>query len=498
MLAAPVDDAQQVVRSLVAVQAENPSQSAWAVATRTSSPSQGDLAAALADGRVLRTHVLRSTWHYVHADDVQWLQDLTSPRVRPIFEQQLHPIADRMDALTEAVEQLLAAASDRTRNDIAGELADRGEQLTGFQLMLLLGFLELEGLVTSGAPRDGEHTYALFADRVPEPRRLDRDDALAEIARRYFTSHGPATERDLAYWATLTVTDVRRGIAGAADELASFDHDGRTFWHAPGEAPASASPAGHLLQVLDEMYRGYQDSRWVIDADAHRAARPRVGDRHGAGRGAARRGHEAHGGCEGGHVRDPAASHVAEARDRGDSGCRGAVRRVPRAGGARWTSKRCPTERGPPARSSHSPSSELLELGDQHAAFGIAHDGLAQSRRRPSVGGVAEHVGDRRRDALRARRSRNRDARPSCGDAYGVVGLIAAVVQDDERHPRGERLDDGAVAAVRDDEVDVRQHEAVRCGCHDSDIRGRAEHLGLDRRPGRDETSNRKARRAHR
>ena len=267
LLAAPVDDAQRVVRSLVAVQAENPSQSAWAVATRTSSPSQNDLAAALADGRVLRTHVLRSTWHYVHADDVQWLQDLTSPRVRPIFEQQLHPIADRMDALAETVEQLLAGASDRTRNDIAGALADRGDQLTGFQLMLLLGFLELEGLVTSGAPRDGEHTYALFADRVPEPRRLDRDDALAEITRRYFTSHGPATERDLAYWATLTVTDVRRGIAGAADDLASFDHDGRTFWHAPGEAPASASPAGHLLQVLDEMYRGYQDSRWVIDAD---------------------------------------------------------------------------------------------------------------------------------------------------------------------------------------------------------------------------------------
>ena len=61
---------------------------------------------------------------------------------------------------------------------------------------------------------------------------------------------------------------MRRGIAGAGDELASFDHDGRTFWHAPGEAPASASPAGHLLQVLDEMYRGYQDSRWVVDADA--------------------------------------------------------------------------------------------------------------------------------------------------------------------------------------------------------------------------------------
>ncbi len=267
LLAAPLDTAEQVVRSQLAVQAENASQSAWAVATRTTSPRQHDLADALADGRLLRTHVLRSTWHYVSADDLQWLQDLTAPRVRPVFEQQLKPLADRMTALADAIEETLAAASDRTRSDLADMLAERGEQVTGFQLMLLLGFLELEGLVTSGVPRDGEHTYALFAERVPAPRRLDRDEALTELALRYFTSHGPATERDLAYWATLTLTDVRRGIAGAADRLASFEHDGRTYWHAPGDAPASASPPAHLLQVLDEIYRGYQDSRWVIDAD---------------------------------------------------------------------------------------------------------------------------------------------------------------------------------------------------------------------------------------
>ncbi|RZS68326.1 winged helix DNA-binding protein [Agromyces ramosus] len=267
LLAAPVDDADDVVRSLLAVQAENPSQSAWAVATRTRSPRQDDLAGALAGGSVLRIHVLRSTWHYVHADDAQWLQELTAPRVMPVFEQQLRPLGDRVDALGDTVEALLDEASDRTRSDLAAALADRGEDLTGQQLMLLLGRLEVLGRVCSGIPRDGEHTYALFADRVPAPRRLDRDDALAELALRYFTGHGPATERDLAYWATLTVTDVRRGIAAAGDRLASFEHDGRTFRHAPGDAPASASPAGHLLQVLDEMYRGYQDSRWVIDAE---------------------------------------------------------------------------------------------------------------------------------------------------------------------------------------------------------------------------------------
>jgi hypothetical protein len=268
LLAAPVDDAEQVVRTLLAVQAENPSQSAWAVATRTAAPAAEGLACALADGRVLRTHVLRSTWHYVSADDLLWLQELTSPRVLPIFAQQLQPLGDRVSRLADAVEEVLAEASASTRGEIATALAERGDPLTGQPLGLLMAWLEVRNRVTSGPPRDGEYTYALFGDRVPHPRRLERDDALAELALRYFTSHGPATERDLAYWATLTVTDVRRGIAGAGDGLASFEHDGRTFRHASGEEPpASTAPEAHLLQVLDEMYRGYQDSRLLIDAD---------------------------------------------------------------------------------------------------------------------------------------------------------------------------------------------------------------------------------------
>ena len=283
LLAAPVAAAEQVVSTLLAVQAENPSQSAWAVATRTTAPSQEDLAEAIADGRVLRTHVLRPTWHYVHAKDARWLLELTAPRVLPVIDQQLRPLAERMPQLTDAVTELLASAPDRTRGEVASELAERradlGVELTGQQLMLLLGHLELHALVCSGAPRDGTHTYALFDERVPAAQAFDRDAALAELARRYFTSHGPATERDLAYWATLTLTDVRRGIAGAGDALGSFDHDSRTFWHAPGDVPAAAEPAGHLLQVLDEMYRGYQDSRWLIDAEglASRARETAIG-----------------------------------------------------------------------------------------------------------------------------------------------------------------------------------------------------------------------------
>ncbi|UOE44129.1 winged helix DNA-binding domain-containing protein [Agromyces larvae] len=270
LLAAPADEAEQVVRTLGAVQAENASQSAWAVATRTVSPDRADLETALASGRVLRTHVLRPTWHYVHADDARWLLELTAPRVLPVADQQLTHHADDLTRLTDAVERLLGGASGPahlTRAELADALAARGFELTGHDLMTLLARLELTRLVCSGPPRDGEHTYALMDERVPAGHPFDRDEALAQLALRYFTSHGPATERDLAYWATLTLTDVRRGLAAVAGRLASFEHDGRTFWHVPGDPPPAAEPAGHLLQMLDEMYRGYQDSRWVLDAD---------------------------------------------------------------------------------------------------------------------------------------------------------------------------------------------------------------------------------------
>ena len=260
-----------VVTSLLAVQAENPSQSAWAVASRTAQPDADDLACRIDEGRVIRTHVLRPTWHYVAADDLVWLVELTAPRVRRSATQQLrdvHGLDER--GVGRAEERVLEALAGTalTRPQLAEVLERTGPKLTGHQLMILMADLELQALVCSGPQQDGAHSYALVADRVAHPRRLEREEALAEIALRYFTGHGPATERDLAYWATLTRFDVRMGLAAADDRLESFEHDGRTFWHAPGEEPPAPprEPGAHLLQLLDEMYRGYQDSRMVLDA----------------------------------------------------------------------------------------------------------------------------------------------------------------------------------------------------------------------------------------
>ena len=267
-----------VVSTLLAVQAENPGQSAWAVAARTSAPSPTDLAGLLASGDVVRTHVLRPTWHYVAREDIDWLLALTGPGLRRLIDTQLSGDlglgADDVERLGSEVLDHLDASPDRTRDEVAEALRDRApdlaERVSGRLVMLLMAHLELDRMVVSGRPREDTHTYATYADRVgvrEDPDRFDRDAALARIAVRYFTGHGPATVKDLTYWATLTLGEARRGLEAARHRLHSFDHDGRTYWHAGAEPPSGgAEPAGHLLQLLDEMYRGYQDSRWVLDA----------------------------------------------------------------------------------------------------------------------------------------------------------------------------------------------------------------------------------------
>lgn len=260
-----------VVRGLLAVQAENPGQTAWAVACRTSDPDADDLRRLLDEGHVIRTHVLRPTWHYVAADDVRWLLDVTAPRIRALvlrqWEREHGLAAADLDRMSSIVLAGLEHAPDRTRDEVAGMLAAEGIDTSGGVLTALLAFLELDQLICSGRPRDGVHTYALFEHRVPPTAHVDRDESLATLALRYVTGHGPATEKDLAYWASLTLTDARRGLSLARDQLASFEHEGRAFWHARDAEPPTApmTPRGHLLLVLDELYRGYQDSRMLLD-----------------------------------------------------------------------------------------------------------------------------------------------------------------------------------------------------------------------------------------
>jgi hypothetical protein len=259
------------VQGLLAVQAENHAQASWAVADRTTGVSEAEFAALFDGGAILRTHVLRPTWHFVDPADVRWLADITAPRLRRLISAQHVELGlDQavIEAATGVIADTLAGGKHATRAQLAERLTAEGLPSSGRQLAMIMLHVELSALVCSGVRQGREHTYALLEERAPGSRQLDDDEALAELALRYFSGHGPATERDLAYWATLTLTDVRTALAAVADQLQHLEHDGRTYWfcHAP-PAEDVLEPRGHLLQILDEYYRGYQDSRYVLDAD---------------------------------------------------------------------------------------------------------------------------------------------------------------------------------------------------------------------------------------
>ena len=258
------------VQGLLAIQAENYSQAAWAVATRTSGLTQATFARLFDEGAVLRTHVLRPTWHFVDPRDIRWLVELTAPGIRRPLRQLQRQLKVDDAAMTTSAGVITAALTGGihlTREELRTHLQEAGLQADGQRLGIMLMNAESETLICSGAPRGKEQTYALLQERAPDGKRLDRQEALAEVALRYFSGHGPATERDLAYWATLTLTDVRKGLSSVADQLHRVDHEGRTYWftEAPDDGPPD--PRGHLLQILDEYFRGYQDSRYVLDAD---------------------------------------------------------------------------------------------------------------------------------------------------------------------------------------------------------------------------------------
>lgn len=269
-LTRPGADARAVVEHLLAVQAENPRQSEWAVAARTVEPRADAVAQLIADGTVVRTHVLRPTWHYALASDIGWLLDLTGPRNRAIVAGTLARRGigpDQVARVTEVVASALAERGDQVRPELREALLAAGLDYEPMALSQILELVEFDRVIISGAPRGGEHTYGLYEQRVRAPRVLDRDEALGEMVTRYVGGHGPATLRDLAYWGTLGITDVKRGLAVARDRLASFDHDGRTYWHAADAEPpvGEGLPRGHLLMALDELHNGFQDTRYAID-----------------------------------------------------------------------------------------------------------------------------------------------------------------------------------------------------------------------------------------
>ncbi|MBO0686334.1 MAG: AlkZ family DNA glycosylase, partial [Candidatus Dormibacteraeota bacterium] len=187
----------------------------WALAQRTPGATESDLDRLFDEGAILRTHLMRPTWHFVLPQDVRWLLELTAARVKAVMaaNDRVQQVDGQVLARTyKVLEGALGDAQHLTRAGLSAALEAAGIAAGGARLGHLLMHAELDGIVVSGPRQGRQFTYALLDERAPKARRLDRDEALAELTRRYFTSHGPAQVTDFAWWSGLTVKDGRRGL----------------------------------------------------------------------------------------------------------------------------------------------------------------------------------------------------------------------------------------------------------------------------------------------
>lgn len=271
LLGAPFARPDQVVAWFGAVQAQEYPGATWSVAQRVDGATQATIDQAYAEGSVLRTHAMRPTWHFVAPADIRWLLRLTSPRVHAAnasMYRKLELDADVLARSATALTNALQGGGHLTRSELAAAIERAGVPRAAddrLRLTYMVMHAELEGLICSGAMRGKQHTYALLDERVPPTSAPGREEALAELARRFFTSHGPATSRDFAWWSGLAPSDVRAGLELCKPQLETASVDGQAYWFGP-DAPARPvpSPVAHLLPAYDEYTIAYKDHSAIL------------------------------------------------------------------------------------------------------------------------------------------------------------------------------------------------------------------------------------------
>lgn len=271
--ATPVD----VVRWMLALQAQDFPGVKWSVGLRQRG-TEPAVEAACDAGQIVRSWPMRGTLHLVAAEDLHWMLDLTTPRsVASAGERRAYLGIGDLDVQRagELAVKALQGGRVLAREALLGAVQAGGVSTHGQRGYHLLWYLAQTGVLVLG-PADGrQQTFALLDEWVPHPRRLDGDEALGELARRYFASHGPATAKDLARWSGLALGLVRRGIGAAGAALATLEVDGSTYHLAP-ETLEAGPPAAqvYLLPGFDEYVLGYGDRTAILAPDHSQAIVP--------------------------------------------------------------------------------------------------------------------------------------------------------------------------------------------------------------------------------
>ncbi|HTL07693.1 MAG TPA: winged helix DNA-binding domain-containing protein [Chitinophagaceae bacterium] len=252
-----------LVEYMGAIQSQDYGMSAWAIGLRLPGTRLEDVETALDKGTIIRTHVLRPTWHIVAAKDIYWMLSLSAEKIKTL----MRPM-DRQLGLTEKIytrsnriiEKALSGGEHLSRAALASALQAARIATDENRMAHLLVRAELDAIICSGTKTGNQRGYALLANRVPRKQNMGKEEALALLAKRYFSSHGPATVQDFSWWSGLTLTAAGKALASVEQELAHAKIKEQQYWFSPTLAlPAKRKNSIYFLPAFDEFIMGYRD-----------------------------------------------------------------------------------------------------------------------------------------------------------------------------------------------------------------------------------------------
>ena len=262
----------ELVSWLGAMQAQNYSMVKWAVGTRLKSATIQTVEEALRKGEILRTHVMRPTWHLVAAEDIRWMLKLSARRIKSANDSFAKgydlEITDELYAKSyNLLEKILCGNKSLTKQEIAEHFCCSGilVEADNHRMTRFMVRAEQEGIVCSGEDKGGKYTYALLEERVPPVPEITKDEALARLARSYFRSHAPAVLQDFIWWSGLPVSEAKQAIYLIESELTAEQWNGQTWYvHEACRTRGKVSGRLHLLPSYDEYLLGYKDRTDVL------------------------------------------------------------------------------------------------------------------------------------------------------------------------------------------------------------------------------------------
>jgi hypothetical protein len=255
--------AKELISWMGAMQAQDFAMAKWALGLRFLNSTEDAIEFAINKAEIVRTHVLRPTWHFVAAEDIRWMLELTAPRIKSSLKSR-HKALEITETVHAKSEKIilnaLSEGKSLTREELSAEFAKAKISTNENRLSHMLLSAELNGLICSGPMKARKTTYALLADRVPGKNNFTRDESLAELAKRYFSSHGPATLPDFAWWSGLSATDARKALDFIKPHLISIKTGAKEYWHTATPINIDNKKTGiHLLPAYDEFLISYTD-----------------------------------------------------------------------------------------------------------------------------------------------------------------------------------------------------------------------------------------------